>query len=489
MRRFVPALLLASSPAFAQITPQDVMNDWRSYFGAFGGAVSTDTPVITGATTRYNNIEAEMEIMETEVRYHFDWVEMRDNGDGTLEMTVSPKGEATSFANLPNGDTVESLSSYDLATLTAHISGTPDEITYAYTAPRVSVQQSQQMPEGDLSFTFALDAFSGNSVSTRDNATETLSAMAGFNANAMSVDVSITRSRDASMDMAYSATDFGAEVAYSLPTSGPPVIFLDGMKVEMTMRTGDASLEMESRTSDGIGKINSTQSSGELGFGFDGTSVTYSVLSENGVLNVVNTASPVPVAAAFERASFGFALPLRKSETPVPFSFSFALVNTTVGDEIWNIFDPEATLSRSPASVEISLTGTVQLFVDLFDRNAMEALRSAPFELRSLSLSSLSLEAEGAGLSGAGDLTFNRARIDPSNGMPEPLGVLDFSLTGALGLLDKLGRLGLVDSTVILGAKASLGMFANPGNSSDSFTSSVEFTEGGHISLNGQQVK
>jgi len=489
MRRFLPALLLASTPAFAQITPQDVINDWRSYFGAFDGTVSTGTPVVTGATTRYNNIEAEMEIMETEVRYQFDWVEMRNNGDGTLEMTVSPRGVASSLANLPNGDSVESLTSYDLARLTAVISGAPDEITYAYSAPRLSLQQSQQMPGGALVLTSALDAFSGNSVTTRDAATGTLSTIADFSADTLRLDASISPPGDAPIDISYVAAGFASDVAYSLPSPGPSRVFLDGMEFKAAIRMGETGMDLETRRLGGVDKINFTQASGALGFGFDGTSMTYSVVSEGGAFEAVNTVSTLPVAAGFERASFAFALPLRKSETPVPFSFAFALANISLGDDIWALFDPEATLSRAPASFEISVAGTMQLFVDLLDRSAMDALRNTPFELRSLSLSSLSLDVEGAGLNGAGDLSFNAAAVDPATGMPEPLGALDFTVTGALGLLDKIGRLGFADPMLVIGAKGTLGMFGSPGSGPDSFTSRIEFSEGGRVSINGQQVK
>jgi len=42
---------------------------------------------------------------------------------------------------------------------------------------------------------------------------------------------------------------------------------------------------------------------------------------------------------------------------------------------------------------------------------------------------------------------------------------------------------------MVVGSKGTPGIFASAGDGPDTFTSRIEFTDGGHISINGQQVK
>lgn len=494
MRPLIPALLLASTPAFADITPADVINDWREVYAAMGGDFTTDAPEVNGDITRYNDVTATIRVMETETVYHLDWVDMRDNGDGSLSVTLSPEASATVWAAYSASERIEATTSYDFTGATAEISGTPDEMVYSYRAPAISITQTQTHPDGTGDTTIALEGLVGNSTTTRNLAEETVTVTGSASIAAVSVLVNINMPDEAMVELDYHTTEISAPFSYSLSTTPAPVSasfpLPIGMNMTTSLTTGSTTATVKWQARHGSGSADFTQVASSFHFDYTGTSLSYGMQGENATLAVADATPTAPlVTTAFDLASINLTHPLRKSNSVAPFGFAVALTNFTLGDEVWALFDPETTLSRRPASFEMSINGTVQLFTDLYDRSAISALRSAPFELRSLSLASLSLDVEGMGLDGVGNLTFNGARIDPSTGMPEPRGVLDFSITGALGLLDKLGRLGIMDSKVILGAKLSLGMFASPDTGPDSFTSSVEFLDGGKISVNDQPVQ
>ena len=496
MKTFSPAvaLLLSSTSAFADITPQDVLQSWRGFYAGFGATISSDTPEVADGITRFTNLRTDMNMINTEAHYNFSWVDMKSNADGSVDITFSPEGNASTLSKVSGGN-AESQISYDLSALTIHSEGTPGDIRYSYNAPVITIHQSQNLPDVDISMTIALENWQGTALSV-DDGEGLVSDSAESTFDSLSAKVVFEPRRENPVYLDYIAESISVAYDVSLPRTPPPDapqlsdFYLDGMVFGLSLNTGPATTTVDQKTSKGDGRFSFIQSSGEITTAFAENALSYGFTAMGANLSLVNTPSqPVDFTAAFERAHLGFTMPVRKADAPAPFALAMALEGFTMGEEIWARFDPEATLSHAPAGFSFSVNGTMKLFVDLMDQTAVMAIRGAPFELRSLSLSSLNLQFEGMGLTGIGDLIFDNERTDPISGMPEPNGVLEFSIDGALGMLDKIGRLGFIEPLAIIGAKGALGMFATPNASADSFSSRIEFTEGGHVSVNGQQVK
>ncbi len=495
MKPLLPAaaLLLSSTAAFAQLAPQDILESWRGFYAGFGATINTSAPEVTGNTTRFANVFTQMNMAGAETRYSFEWIDMLSNPDGTLEITFSPTGYATSFTDI-DGETFESQASYDLGSLTIQAEGTPEDIRYSYGAPIITLQQSQTLPDVDVSTTIALQNMQG---SVRSGADGGLITDAGsLTISTVSAKLAFTPQTGRPTYLDYRAE--GLSLTYDISMSQTPIpetaqtlsFYPEDMVLGFTISTGMATTTLDQQTLRGKGLFAFTQSGGEMTAAFAENTLSYGFTATDATLGLANTPpQPVDFTAAFARFHFGVTFPVEKSESPSPFALALALEGFTVGEEIWAKIDPETTLSHAPASFAFTIKGTVKLFADLFDQTALTALRGAAFELRSLSLQSLSLNIEGMGLTGEGDVSFNNERIDPMSGLPEPTGVLDFSVTGALGMLDKIGRLGLIEPMIIIGAKGALGMFAMPNSGPDSFSSRIEFSEGGTISVNGQKVK
>jgi hypothetical protein len=487
------ALLLSSTTAFAQLAPQDVLERWRGFYAGFGATIATNAPELDGSTTRYPNVLTQMSVAGTEARYSFDWIDMESLPDGAVNITFSPTGYATTFAQT-NGSTIESRISYDLGALTIHAEGTPDNILFSYDAAIITAHQSQTMPEVDISITTAIEGMQGE-IRSQLGADDLVSETGTLGIASLTAKLTFVPSSGPQTFVNFNTEDLAVTYDLNLPSKPAPeapipMFFPENLVFGYAITAGTGTTTVNQKSEGGDGRFTLTHAGGELTMAFAANALSYGFTATQAELALANTPpQPVDFSAAFARLHFGLTLPLRKSDTPSPFALALALQGFTVGDDIWDKLDPEATLSRAPASFAFALNGTAKLFVDLFDQTALTALRGAPFELRALSLSSLSLDFEGMGLTGNGDVTFNNERIDPMSGLPEPLGALDFSINGALGMLDKIGRLGFGDPMMIIGAKAALGMFATPNSGPDSFTSRIEFTDGGHISVNGQQVK
>ncbi len=486
------ALLLISSAALADLAPQDIISKWQDYYARFGGAMTVGESEITGSTTRYRDISAEMTIEGSTSLYYIEYITVESNADGSLDISFSPNS-SVAIDHSTNEYPFNGQASYDLGALALHAQGTPEHIHYTFSAPVITMHQFQSQP--DLDFTTAI-AMQGLEGTMQTNTSDGLMAQtAQIDMAALSLKITATPQGKPPTYVDMQSENVSIAYDFSLPevldtTSLQAMLFPDGAVFGMALTAGATTTKLDQQTADSKGLFTFTQSNGELTAAFAENALSYGLTASNATLALANTpAQPVDFTAGFSRFHWGITLPVRKSETPAPFALTLALEGLTLGPEIWAKFDPDTTLTQTPASFAFSVNGTAKLFVDLFDQTALTALRGAPFELRSLSLSALSLDFEGMGLTGDGDVSFNNDRLDPMSGLPEPSGVLDFSVNGALGLLDKIGRLGMIEPMVIIGAKGALGMFATPNSGPDSFTSRIEFTEGGHISVNGQQVK
>jgi hypothetical protein len=182
-------------------------------------------------------------------------------------------------------------------------------------------------------------------------------------------------------------------------------------------------------------------------------------------------------------------MPFRKTAAAAPFSASFTVNGFALDPEIWAEFDPANSMGQPALDISISVSGLMQLLFGMFEDTSDLPAGKAPFFVPDLTLETLRLAAGGAMIEGQGDLRFNRGRMDPDTDLPEAKGALDISITGALGFLDRFGRLTDVDPMAILSMKGGLGMFARPTDTPDRFTSKIEFLFGGGIVINGQTVR
>ena len=498
MKNVTIALLLTTTPALADITPDDVLESWRTFYAGFEATITVGNSQTNDKTTRLGNVLSQMNMANAETSYHFDWIDMRSNPDGSVDISFSPEGSTVSYGDLPDGTTTTAQASYDLAALAIHATGTPGDIHYTYSAPVITIGQTQSMSGMDTSISTTFEGVSGEVDSfieitesgprVKDSASFQIENTTGTFTNKFLAATSTT------VEFSTQANSFTYEIEFPqkpIPESpGSISMFPPNMDLQMDYLTGPFRAVMDQDSTVEQSRFEFIHDSGALSVGFSRNMLNYSVSSEGAQMQLTNTSPIAPnFTAGFGHALMAVTLPIAKSDTPAHFSLTTELSGFTLGEEVWAGFDPAGTLSHAPAGFSFSISGSVKLLVDFFDETALANLRSAPAEIRSLSLDSLSVDFEGMGLSGDGDVTFNNNRIDPMSGLPEPTGVLDFSITGALGLLDKIGKLGIGDPMMIMGAKGALGMFATPASGPDSFTSRVEFSEGGHISVNGQQVK
>ncbi len=190
----------------------------------------------------------------------------------------------------------------------------------------------------------------------------------------------------------------------------------------------------------------------------------------------------------FAETALNVLIPASKSDTPQDFAFLTKVVDLTISDDVWGLFDPAATLSREPATFILDTKGTGRWLQDIMDPEVQMEGVEPPGELNSLDLTQLLVKAAGAEVGATGGLTFDNTDLVTFQGMPKPTGSINVGIKGVNKLIDNLIAMGLLPDDQAMGARMMLGMFTRPGAGPDEVTSVIEFKDGG-LFANGQQLQ
>ncbi len=279
-----------------------------------------------------------------------------------------------------------------------------------------------------------------------------------------SVDMTVVQS---GMTMTASGTVDATVLDYSAASSGVKGTFDSG--------TGPANID-----------ANMTNIVG--GYAFSATDFQTNFKSGAGTISFTSAETPFPVNIGFAELATDLKFPVGKADTPTPFTFLMKMVDFTLPEEAWAMADPTGQLPHDPATLVIDTTGMVRLLADYAATPAPGEVPPPP-EFSAVSIKEIRLKLIGAELTGNGDLTLDNTDTVTFSGMPAPTGVMNFSLTGGNGVLDKLTAMGLVPEDQLFTVRAMMGVFATPAaDGSDSMTSTVEFKDKG-LFVNGQQLQ
>ncbi len=480
------ATLMISSPLAAEILPADVMAGLQRFYSAIGTELLIGNTEIDGDNTRYNNVLTQSDMGGTEVRQRIDWINMQANGDGTVSITLPEAFSATSFTDLPNGKTMTAETTYTLLDLTLLAQGDPDDIRFSYEASFIIMNQIQTTPSGNLNLEMVLSGINGRSNTgfDADDMARQTGSLTYETANIKSVEGTDK------LNLQTGEGEMRYQAALPATPSQSPANWPEGLTLELDMETSDLALDFTQSEPGSEGLFTYSQQGGTMNVAINESAFSYGFTLEDTTMALRNETKGAPeFSAGFGTLMLGLSFPYQQSDSPAPFSMSTRITDFTLGDEIWAKFDPETLLGRAPASFGFSISGELKMLVDLFAGPTLGNIRNTPAEIRSISLDAFNLDFDGLGVTGSGGVTFNNEKTEPISGLPEPTGILEFSADGALGLLDKIGRLGVLDPMVIIGAKGAFGMFATPNSGPDSFSTRIEFSEGGGVMINGMTIR
>lgn len=190
-----------------------------------------------------------------------------------------------------------------------------------------------------------------------------------------------------------------------------------------------------------------------------------------------------PVAVALAEIGMKFVMPMNSGDEPDEMAIDLLLADLTIGEGLWSIIDPEQTISRDPATLDIDITSSVQI-------DAMKAMMEGadnPFEVatfHNVAINQFLIAVGGASVQADG-----AADINNDGFIPMPVGTVNVTVEGVQALTDQLVALGLLDAMQVGMGLGMMMAFAKPGDAADQFVSEIEFTEDGSITANGQPIK
>ncbi len=475
--------LLSTTAAMADVTAAQVWQNWKDLTASYGQKMTTASEVQQGDTLVVTGMVFESITPEASVRGSLDEVRFRETGDGKVEVTMSPTYPIT--MEVTDGDKTTKISvALTQSNLKLIAGGTVDATSYDFTSDSISVASTEVLENGapfPVSFGFTANGTGGSYLVTRKPA-DVIDLQSDFRASDISLMVKATDAEQGS------DVDFAGTMAQVAVTSGgvfggaiDPAQFAAalnaGLAADMAMTYGAISYTANVTDANGPTSIKGKIDSGSIGLAVDKLKIAYKGGAKGVEVLLSGAQIPFPeVALRYAETAFDFRMPLSKAEEEQDFNLTVKVQDLTVSDEIWGLVDPGQQLSRDPATLVIETKGKAVLTKDITDEATMSD-GSPPGELRSLDIPALQLKIAGAELTGSGAFTFDNSDLTTFDGMPVPTGSLSLALAGGDALLTKLTGLGLVPADQAMSVRMMMGIFAKPGPTPDTLTSTLEFKD------------
>ena len=484
------AALLLASPLAADVTPQDVWADWQQLLSAYGDDASWSGVEETGGMLTIRDLVYTGEEDGVSLVVETGDIVMTDLGDGTVRLTT----EEVMPIRIAGAEGSDATIEFRLAGQDLVVSGDPGALRYDITAERYEIELIEARVEGkpmEAEASFVVNAVMGSYLSSREDGRRVADQTLEARDAELFVDVKIPDAPGDYFNMTgqLRGLTFAGVMSYpeDMDMSDGEVFFSGGIDL-----TGGYALEQAAYVIDlsesgtrSNGSIATGMSSLDIVLGAEGISYDSAVQDVKAYLSSGDM--PFPVEFEMGRYAVGFQMPVAPSDLPRTVRLELGVVDLTLGDAIWALFDSGEVLPRDPASIELALSGQALVKESLIDPEAMED-GAAPFELQSMSLDRFRVSAVGLEAGGAGSFTFDNSDFATYDGIPRPEGRAKFTIDGLNALLDNLVAMGLVPADQVMGMRMMSGMFLKA-TGEDSLESVVEIDQAGALRVNGQRLR
>ncbi len=488
--------LLLSTAAYAEVTAEQVWANWQTLTASYGQTLTAASESRTGDTLVITDMNVSSTFEGGAVNGTIETVNFRELGDGTVEITMSPDYPLVIDTTDPDGKKTRVNVMIRQPDLKMIAGGTDAETRYDFTVPSLKVSVDEVTVD-EKPFDLALDvdvtAMGGNYVVTKGQKTRLASTL---NADSMGIVMAVTDPDTGGKvnlkgNLTMLAGTSNGTLLDVVAMADMAAALKAGFATDGNFTYGASTLEFDVVEADLTTKGSATLGSGDILFAMNADRLNYGGGAKDVAITVSGGGIPFPeLKTSYAEAEFNLLMPVTKSDIPGDFALLTRLVDFTISDEVWSLFDPSAILPRDPATVVIDTKGKANWLVDIMDPAATEAMGpdAAPGQIHALDITELTVRALGAAVTGAGSFTFDNADLTTFDGMPAPTGKLDVKIVGASGLLDKLIQLGYVPEDQAMGARMMMGLFAKPGEGEDTLTSTLEFKDKGFFA-NGQRLQ
>ena len=490
------AVLLTTTALHADVTAQEVWTNWKELSAGYGQTMTAASETMSGDTLTVSGISISQEFEGGNVLGTIDEVLFRELGDGTVEITMSPTYPITMNVTDAEAKPIGVVMEIRQTGLRLIAGGSADETKYDFSADSVQLVTTSVTESGnplDININASVGAIAGGYVVARagDQTRLTSTAQAGDIAFSM-----MAKDPATSTDVAIKASiqDFagtsGGTLIGSMDMENLGQALAAGFATDANVTYGAVDFTMDVLENGMTTNARGKAATGSFSVAMDRSKLAYAAGGTGVDIVVSGSSIPFPeVALTYAEAAFDFLIPIAKGDAPQDFRLVTRLVDFSVSDMVWSMFDPAGQLPRDPATLIVEATGTATINTDIMDPEAMAALGGMPPGMpNSLNLSALQVKAVGAELTGDGALTFDPNDLTTFNGVPAPTGAVNLKLVGANTLIDSLIAMGMLPEDQAMGARMMMGMFARPGDGPDTLESTLEFKDGGFFA-NGMRLQ
>jgi hypothetical protein len=492
----VLALLLSTSAVSAQVTAQQVWDNWKAQSGLDSlpgvtiGSEAYNAGVLTVSDIAINFSDATGGAVGTIAN-----VTLTEQADGTVLVTMAPLTELAITATDDSGSTTTMNLALEQTGVALTVSGTPEAMVYDVAATRYAFTMSDFVTDGaevpgsiivgvnDMSGSYSTQG-SDNMMIDYDLAAASMDVLMDITDPTSGGDVNLTGKAE---NIAMTATGNLpiAELAATVQPEGLP----EGLDIAGSYTLGNANYQFSAEGPMGATTGSISAASSAVTFDLSAAGMAYDVANSGVSLNLSGGEMPIPVSASVAELGMGMTIPGAPGDNQ-PFAASINITDLALNEDIWAMFDPGAVLPRDPATVRLDLTGMINVMANLFDPAAQEQMAMTgmpPAIPTALNLNEMLVSFGGASVSGTGALTFDPATL-AAGGTPMPVGKVDVQINGVNGLMANLATMGLIPQDQIMMGQMMMGMFAVP-TGDDQMTSAIEFTADGGILANGQRLQ
>jgi hypothetical protein len=490
-------LVFLASAASADVTPQEVWASWQAM------ATSAGQELTVGNTTESGDA---VEVTDLAITYKdqmggsasvtFDRLVFTDNGDGTVTVAM-PESYPLQMA-FPKSDDGPGAIKLTVAQPGAVIvaGGSATDTSYQISAPTMTVTLDEVTDEAgkvlDTEASMVMTEVAGGYLVTKTGETMGLDSTLG--------------AKSAVLNLSGGADDGGGtgtvSVSFADLTMATKGNFLSpemmanmaaalngGFTMESSFSFGAMAMDVDVTDPSGPTKMVATATGGSFVLALDKTRLNYGTALNGAKFTVSGAEIPFPqVDVAFAESAFNVDMPVSKSDSPQDFAFLTKVVDFTVSEDVWGLFDPAGTLARDPATLIVDLKGQGFWKQDIMDPSLQMEGAQPPGELHSLDLMQVLAKAAGAEVSATGGLTFDNTDMSTFEGVPRPDGKVTVNIKGVTKLIDNLIAMGMLGEDEAMGFRMGLAMVAKPGTGPDELVSEIEFKDGG-LFTNGMRMR
>ena len=494
------SIFMTGSAAYAEVTAQQVWDDWQAYMAGFGYEM-TSSESISGDTLTVSDVTMSMQLPDEEmgIRVTIGEFSFTNMGDGTVSVSVPASMPVKVTVDPEYGEDVELNFDYATTGYSVIVSGDDNALTYTYAVAGADISMEdivvdgQSVNLGTVQISMS-DIVGVSTMSTGD--TRNSSQKFSTGQIIVSVDVADPEGGDGRLVFNGDYAGLSFEGAGSFPMNmdmnDVAAMLEAGFSFDGTFTSKGSSSNFNFQEEGDVVQASSKTTGGTLKVAMDRSKLHYSGSATGIEFQIAGADIPLPIEAAMGETGFNLLMPISKSDDEQDFALGITLSDFTTSDLLWSLVDPSGQLPRDPATIAADLNGKAKLFFDLMNPDEMMSVESGemmPGELNALNLNSLTVSAAGAELTGKGSFIFDNSDLSTFDGIPAPTGSVDLKLVGGNGLLDKLVAMGLLPEDQAMGARMMMGLFAIPGDGEDTLTSKIEVSGDGSIKANGQRLK